>query len=145
MKQNLFLCVLAVLCVSSSAIAAEDAGTIYNPKNLGAVEWHSYGRALAFPKGEDPKIDRSFPIPVYFGFADRRGYTFGSVILHGSTAGIPTEDREALRQLAVTAKLHGAEAIIVRPLKPELAAVMQGKGPFIFVWAMAVKWGPAPL
>lgn len=87
------------------------------------------------------KPNRSFAVPVYFTYPERECHVLGFIHEHGSHKG----DAGALRSMAVAAKIHGADAIVMRPLTDEMRGAMQGDQPAIFAHAVAIKWGPAPL
>ena len=133
--------IAAILCVLGVSFALAQSGTIKNPDPQPSAEFVRYHGPQLSLTARGAKIDRRFPLPVYFGLPARPYQIIGSVIIHGTTRADPIDEALALRSAVMAAKLHGADAIVMQPLSERARRAMWGKGPEIFAHAAAIKWG----
>lgn len=141
MKRLYIFALFAAFCASSAF--AECDGTIYNPCAQPAVEFAPYRGAQKIVLGNG-RVDRTYSIPVYFGYPIRSYHITGWLITHGEADRVrsqETVEAETLRQMARAAKLHGADAVILMPMSDRVRGLKDGfDKPSVFAYGLAITW-----
>jgi hypothetical protein len=106
------------------------------------VEFVSYRGPQRIVLGNG-RVDRTYVIPVYFGYPTKSYRISGWLISHRADDGQPeVSDAEVLQALTRAGKLHGADAIIMLPTSEKggwLSAAPPDKA-WVLAHAFAITW-----
>ena len=122
-----------------------DAAEMPVAPNTEYKTWRGPLRAYLGKGGSKPNL--SYAVPVYFEYPARHYYVIGVVVEHGAQSGYKQiTEAAALRSMARAAQIRGADAIVLRPLTPEVRAQTNSmsKRPWVFAYAAAIKFGKPP-
>lgn len=156
-RSVVFRSILCVICFASSAFAERpDAGIeqqVFLPTSRTAwsyqppppkpsTEFIPYTTPFSivlFPVALERALPPMFMIPVYLENIDRPYEVVGTIVVHeilGVVVGTEADREIAVRSAASTAWLHGADALLLRPLPPWSAGYYMAGTAVRFSWRL---------
>ena len=90
----------------------------------------------------EPRVDRSYPVPIYYSWPDRPYEVIGYLHVYRDEWRVPLHSN-AMRSAAMAAKARGADAVLLAQVPPATRDLATGPQRSLLVVAEAIKWQKA--